>query len=60
MKLDIVYTPGAETTASGIYNFISGKFGVKAADKFIIKAGKTITLIAANLLCLKLLQSIIV
>lgn len=53
MKLEIVYTPNAQSTATAIYNFISGQFGIAAADKFIIKAEKTISLISVNPLMFK-------
>jgi plasmid stabilization system protein ParE len=46
MSLDIYYTPRAKETLASVYNFISNKFGVNSADKFALKAEKTIHLIA--------------
>jgi plasmid stabilization system protein ParE len=53
MKLTVVYTPNAQNTATSIYNFISNKFSVKAADKFIVKAEKIIGLISEDPLMFK-------
>jgi plasmid stabilization system protein ParE len=46
MSLQIVYTPDSLETLVSIYNFISEKFGAKSADTFVLKAEKTISLIA--------------
>lgn len=46
MRLAIFYTPGAKETAESVYSFIYQKFGIRSADKFLLKADKTIALIA--------------
>jgi plasmid stabilization system protein ParE len=46
MSLPIVYTSEALETLTAIYNFISNKFGVNSADRFVLQAEKTINLIA--------------
>ncbi|MCR8561310.1 type II toxin-antitoxin system RelE/ParE family toxin [Mucilaginibacter sp. BJC16-A38] len=46
MSLQIYYTPRSKETLSSVYNFILGRFGKRSADKFILKAEKTISLIA--------------
>jgi plasmid stabilization system protein ParE len=46
MGLSIYYTPRAKETLKITYNFIHNKFGPRSADKFELKAGKTISLIA--------------
>lgn len=45
MSLQIYYTPRSKETLSSVYNFILGRFGKRSADKFILKAEKTISLI---------------
>lgn len=46
MALDIFYTPKAKETFGLVYNFISDKFGIKVANKFLNKAEKIIFLIS--------------
>ena len=46
MDLEIYYTPHAKQTLQQTYNFINNKFGANTADKFVVKAEKTILLIA--------------
>ncbi len=46
MSLQIYYTPKSKETLSSVYNFILEQFGKRSADKFILKAEKTISLIA--------------
>jgi len=53
MSLQIFYTPRSKETLVSVYNFISNKFGVSSADKFISKAEKTIALIAEQPLMFK-------
>ncbi|MES2428877.1 MAG: type II toxin-antitoxin system RelE/ParE family toxin [Bacteroidota bacterium] len=53
MALEIYYTPQSRETLRGIYNFIHNKFGFRSAEKFSIKAEKTILLIAHQPLMFK-------
>jgi plasmid stabilization system protein ParE len=46
VSLPIFYTPRSRETLKSVYDFIHNKFGTKAADKFALKAEKTIDLIA--------------
>jgi len=46
MSLAIYYTPRSLETLVAVSEFILLKFGKKSADKFILKAEKTISLIA--------------
>ena len=46
MGLEIYYTPRSKETLAEIYNLIQSRFGAKTADKFLLKAEKTISLIA--------------
>lgn len=48
MSLNIFYTPTARETLISLYNFIYGKFGSRSADKFLLKAERTIALISAQ------------
>jgi len=48
MSLQIYYTPHSKETLKDIHNFIGNKFGFKSAEKFVIKAEKTISLIAQH------------
>jgi len=45
MSLSVVYTPAAKATFKVIHTLILNKFGKKAANKFLIKTEKTISLI---------------
>ncbi|MBD1386156.1 type II toxin-antitoxin system RelE/ParE family toxin [Mucilaginibacter rigui] len=53
MSLQIYYTPNSRETFKSTYNFIKNKFGSSAADKFSIKADKTIYLLADHPLMFK-------
>ena len=44
-NLEIYYTPRAKETLISVYQFIFKKFGRGAADKFLVKAEKTISLL---------------
>ncbi len=44
-RLTIYYTPKSKETLKSVYKFITQKFGKRSADKFILKAEKTIALI---------------
>jgi len=46
MSLYVLYTPRAKETLGYVYHFINNKFGKRSADKFALKAEKTIELIA--------------
>jgi plasmid stabilization system protein ParE len=46
VSLQVFYTPRSKETLGSVYNFISDKFGLKSADQFVLKAEKTIALIA--------------
>jgi plasmid stabilization system protein ParE len=46
MRLKVYYTPRSRETLNEIYNFIQNKFGIRPADKFVLKAEKIISLIA--------------
>jgi len=46
MSLHIFYTPRSKETLTSVHTFIHNKFGNKTSDKFILKAEKTIKLIA--------------
>lgn len=46
MSLNIFYTPRSKETLTSVYHFINSKFGLRSADKFLLKAEKTIALIA--------------
>ena len=48
MGLQIYYTQNARQTLNTTYNFIIDKFGIRTAEKFTIKAEKTIALIAEH------------
>ena len=48
MSLKIFYTPRSKDTLESVYNFISNQFGSNSADKFALKAEKTIVLIAEH------------
>jgi plasmid stabilization system protein ParE len=52
-NLEIYYTPRAKETLISVYHFIFQKFGTKAADKFVLKAEKTIALLSNQPLCLR-------
>jgi plasmid stabilization system protein ParE len=56
MSLNVFYTPAAKETLSAVYFFIREKFGVRSADKFLVKAEKSIALIAAYPLMFKASQ----
>lgn len=47
------YTEAARLTLIAIYNFVDHKFGRKSADKFQLKANKTVNLIAQQPLMFK-------
>jgi plasmid stabilization system protein ParE len=53
MSLEIFYTPRSKETLTLTYNFILNKFGKAAAEKFLVKAEKTIILIADHPLMYK-------
>lgn len=53
MSLPIFYTPRAKETLTSVYDFVTIKFGYKSAEKFLLKADKTITLISQNPLMFK-------
>ncbi|MVN20086.1 type II toxin-antitoxin system RelE/ParE family toxin [Mucilaginibacter arboris] len=53
MSLQVFYTPEAKETLQSVYHFIHTKFGLKAAEKFVWKAEKTIDLIAVHPLMFK-------
>lgn len=53
MSLQVFYTPEAKETLQSVYHFIQTKFGIKAAEKFVLKAEKTIDLIAVHPLMFK-------
>ena len=44
-NLKIYYTPRARETLNSVYQFILQRFGSKSADKFLLKAEKTIALL---------------
>ncbi|MXV52428.1 type II toxin-antitoxin system RelE/ParE family toxin [Pedobacter sp. HMF7647] len=46
MSYQVFYTPRSQETLRLVYDFINGKFGKRAADKFLAKTGKVIELIA--------------
>src|ERR1700741_1989484 len=48
MSLQIAYTERPRETFNAVYNFIKNQFGEGPADKFALKAEKTIALIAEN------------
>ncbi len=48
MSLPIFYTPRAQETLILVHDFISQKFGAKAATKFVLKSERTIALIAQH------------
>jgi plasmid stabilization system protein ParE len=48
MSLPVLYTPRSKETLTSVYNFICIKFGLRTADKFLLKAAKTISLIATQ------------
>ncbi|AOM77171.1 type II toxin-antitoxin system RelE/ParE family toxin [Pedobacter steynii] len=45
MSLSIFYTPTAKETLTAVYSFIEGKFGRHSADKFLLKAERTIAVV---------------
>ena len=53
MSLQIFYTPRSRQTLESVYQFIQNKFGTKSADHFLLKAEKTISLIAEHPLMFK-------
>jgi len=53
MSLQVLYTPRAKETLSSVYNFINTNFGIKTADKFVLKTEKIITLISKHPFMLK-------
>ena len=46
MRLDVFYTPRSKETLASVYNLIHNKFGLRSANKFVLKAEKTIALIS--------------
>ena len=46
MSFQVRTSPRSKSTSKSVYNFITNKFGAKAANEFILKAKKTIRLIA--------------
>ena len=56
MSLPIFYTPRSKETLELVYHFINNKFGQKSADAFLLKAEKTIRLIALQPLMFKASQ----
>lgn len=48
MSLSIFYTPRSKQTLASVHSFIKNKFGIKASDKFIIKAEKAIKLVSVH------------
>lgn len=48
MSLQILYTDLASETLKNIYQLIEHKFGERAADTFLSKAEKSVTLIAEH------------
>lgn len=48
MNLSVFYTPTAKDTLISVYDFIDEKFGRRSADKFLLKAEKTIIIITSN------------
>jgi plasmid stabilization system protein ParE len=59
MSLPIFYKPRSKETLEAVYHFIYNKFGVKAADKFVVKADRTIELIAQQPFMFKASQLIL-
>ena len=53
MKLTVFYTPRSKETLTAVYHFINNKFGVRSADKFLLKAEKIISLVAEQPLIFK-------
>jgi len=56
MSLQIFYTPRSKETLNSVYNFINNKFGHRSANAFVLKADKTIKLIAEHPLMFKASQ----
>jgi hypothetical protein len=56
MNLQVFYTPRAKETLSSVYHFIYNKFGIRSADKFMLKSEKIIALIAEHPFLLRLHQ----
>ncbi len=48
MSSPIFYTPRSRESLESIYSFIHNKFGIAAADKFVLKAEKIVSLIAEH------------
>ncbi len=48
MRYSVFYTPYAKETLSTTYSFIKNNFGLKAADSFLAKADKIISIITNN------------
>jgi len=44
MSLPILYTPRSKETLKSVYDFIHNKFGINPANKFQLKAEKTLRL----------------
>lgn len=53
MSLAVSYSPEAKETLSSVCNFILEKFGLRAMNKFVAKAERTIALIAEHPLMFK-------
>jgi plasmid stabilization system protein ParE len=53
MSLYIFYTPRSTETFQSVHDFINNKFGVNAADNFISKTEKIVTLISDHPLMFK-------
>ncbi|RYY06021.1 MAG: type II toxin-antitoxin system RelE/ParE family toxin [Sphingobacteriaceae bacterium] len=53
MSLQVFYTPQAKETLTSVYNFISNNYGLRVAEKFLLKTERTINLIADHPLMFK-------
>ena len=53
MSLSVYYTPRSKETLTSVYQFILNKFGVTAANRFLLKSKKIIKLIAEHPLMFK-------
>ena len=53
MNLPVLYTSRAQETFESTNNFIAGKFGINAANKFIAKTDKVASLISGQPLMYK-------
>jgi plasmid stabilization system protein ParE len=53
VSLTVVYTPAAKDTLQYLYTFLTQKFGLRTANKFVVKAEQTIALLANQPLIFK-------